>query len=333
MRNITFYEDLPFPETNIDIYRDIYYAEQWLRRILLAALYANYGEKWIESVPSEILNELKKRRGSLRGRTFLDCENNSNVIWLSTFDELNKLFIGQELWPTIKYFTKFARAEFTEKVQFLREIRNIIGHNRATTEQTLNICHSLVNFFREGIDNFRIKIFKNEEEFEQDLELRDGVEFSTLNMQLYDQVNPEGSQIFLWESVYFREIFTLPVPTRQHSLVDIAEICDAFKELEPSVLAICINMSGDEYGIIWPKCMPVEYQSKIISKFLSSEPCVWTSKDYQSQTPKYLCDPKIWFYGDEILGQNEQPYRDELQVKSDQPQGTNLIHFPPLKNG
>jgi hypothetical protein len=218
MRNVTFYEDLPFPEANIAIYRDIYYVEQWLRRILIAAFYTKHGEKWLDFLPSEILNELKKRRGSLRGRTLLDCENNSNVIWLSTFDELNKLFISSEIWPIIKDLTEFARSEFTEKINALREIRNIIGHNRATTEQTQSICESLVNFFRGGIDSFRIKTFYSPDA-ERDLALRESNEFKRLDNYLYDQTHPEGTQIFLWESAYFRDICSLPVP-RERSWIE-----------------------------------------------------------------------------------------------------------------
>jgi hypothetical protein len=151
MGRVEFLEDLPFPESNLIIYRDIYYVEQWLRRILITALLAKHGQRWIDAIPPEILNDLKKRRGSLKGRILLDSENNSNVLWLSTFEERRKICLNPELWPFIKKITAFNETEFTEKLNFLREIRNIIGHNRAATEQTQKICESLVTYFRRGV--------------------------------------------------------------------------------------------------------------------------------------------------------------------------------------
>jgi len=60
MDPIEFIEDIPFPSSNIIIYRHIYSLEQWLRRILLTALVAKYGVKWIDAIPSDTLSELKK---------------------------------------------------------------------------------------------------------------------------------------------------------------------------------------------------------------------------------------------------------------------------------
>lgn len=321
MERIEFLEGLPFPEANLIVYREIYYVEQWLRRILITALLAKHGEKWLDSIPSEILSELKKRRGSLKGRIIFDSENNSNVLWLSTFEELRKICLNLELWPFIKKITAFNQTEFTEKLNFLREIRNIIGHNRAATEQTQKICESLVSYFRRGVGVFRhymglIEGKDSEERIEKELSYQDTEEFRDLDGYLYEQNHPDGSQIFLWENEHFRNIFTLPVQ-REYSWVDIAGILEEFRELEPYILAISINFTGDEYSVIWPKSISTESQYDIIRTFTASEPKHWTDIPFKDQSPRFLGDPKIWFYTDDSLPEVEEITK-----------GDNIIYFP-----
>ncbi|MDI9570578.1 MAG: hypothetical protein QM278_07625 [Pseudomonadota bacterium] len=322
MGRVEFLEDLPFPEANIAIYRNIYYVEQWLRRILITALFAKHGEKWPDSIPNEILSELKKRRGSLKGRIFFDTENNPNVLWLSTFEELRKICLNPELWPFIKKNTAFTETEFTEKLNFLREIRNIIGHNRAATEQTQKICEGLVTFFRRGIYVFKRKMGlvsggeETQDKIEKELSYQDTEEFRDLEGYLYRQDHPEGSQIFLWETEHFRTITTLPI-AREYSWIDIAGILEEFRELDPYILTISINFTGDEYSVIWPKLIPTERQYEIIRKFTSSEPKHWTEIPFEGQSPRFLGDPKIWFYKE-----------DTFPEVVEEPEGDNIIPFP-----
>jgi len=68
MRNVIFYEELPFSETNVTIYREIYgyiLCRTMTKKNSTCSVFANYGEKWLDFVPSDILSELKKRRGSM----------------------------------------------------------------------------------------------------------------------------------------------------------------------------------------------------------------------------------------------------------------------------
>jgi hypothetical protein len=321
MGRVEFLEDLPFPESNPIIYRDIYYVEQWLRRILITALFAKHGQRWLDSIPQEILNELKKKRGSLKGRILLDSENNSNVLWLATFEELRKICLNPELWTFIKENTAFNETEFTEKLNFLREIRNIIGHNRAATEQTQKICEGLVNYFRRGVYIFRQKMGlvhckESQKKIARELSYRDTQEFKDLEDYLYAQVHPEGSQIFLWETEYFRDICTLPV-AREFCWIEVAGILEEFCELEPYILSISINLKGDEYSVIWPKSIPKERQYDIIRTFIDSESKHWTGISFEEQSPRFLSDPKIWFYKEDALPEIEEG-----------PKGDNIINFP-----
>ena len=156
MNTMEFLKDIPYSESNSEIYKNIYRVEQWLRRIAYTSLRISYSmNDWINSIPSEMLNELKRRRGSLRGRILLDCENNQNIIWLSTIEELNRLMTMDSLWLTIRNLTGFTKGEFKEKINLLREIRNIVNHNRATTYETLSICNGILRYFDKGINKFK----------------------------------------------------------------------------------------------------------------------------------------------------------------------------------
>lgn len=119
MDHIQFLFDIPYSETNSEIYRSIYRVEQWLRRIAYISMRICHGENWIDNIPAEIRKELRARAGNLKGRILLDCENSSNFLWLSQLEELRTLLTTDPQWSFIKKLTGFAEKEFTEKIKFL----------------------------------------------------------------------------------------------------------------------------------------------------------------------------------------------------------------------
>jgi hypothetical protein len=78
-------------------------------------------------------------------------------------------------------------------------------------------------------------------------------------------------------------------------------------------------LSGDEYSVIWPKSISSDRQESIIRTFTASEDKYWTDVPFVNQSPRFLCDPKIWFYVDDVPPE-----------VADEPKGDNIIPFPKM---
>ncbi len=310
MEPIEFIEDIPFPTSNIIVYKEIYYLEQWLRRILRTSLAAKDGEKWFNSIPSEILPELKKKQNMLRGRIYLGSENNSNLLWLLTLEELKRFCLRPEVWPFIKKLTEFNETEFIENMELLREVRNIIGHNRATTEKTVDLCTACMKYFKRGVNIFRdnlcltVAAAFHYEELEESERYSQTESFKEL-VKLIPNHTEEWKNTFLVEKEYFREIcFSADMADGN---VDVFELLKTFKKLESYILAISIFLKYHCYSVIWPKSIPIEQQKDIIRIFVESEHKIMTEKTpYVNQSPRFLGDPMIWFISE------DDPYSSDI---------------------
>ena len=299
--DISFDREMPFPENNIVIYREVYIIEQWLRRIEYAAMIAKHGKSWLDIIPPKLCNELKSRLANLRDRVYLDCENSDNIIWLSTLGELQQLFAIESIWPVVEVLTGYKRNFISSRIDELREIRNVIGHNRAVTHRTLTIWRGISTSLRHGIETFKSKLLYSEDDM-----LHLGVSEDTVAKIFHLKIrNNDWSkfQPVFSESEYFYSLTHLPVKPFDR-YVRVSSILDTYRSLGHLILAILINKTGDEFTITWPKTASVDDHRSIIDKFLESARRVWTTTDYMSQSPKFICDSMIWFY------ENQKPIQE-----------------------
>jgi hypothetical protein len=73
--NVQFVSELPFPETNALVYRELYEYEQLFRRLAHAALVAKAGVEWEDVLPNGLLRKWRGRLNNLSNRIYLNCEN------------------------------------------------------------------------------------------------------------------------------------------------------------------------------------------------------------------------------------------------------------------
>lgn len=295
---LEFSRDIPFPEVNLNIYREIYHTEQWLRRILYASLMFTYGEAWADSIPAPLLAELKRRRGGLKGKILFDAENSSNILWLLTLDELNQLIASEAIWPALKRYIGIPRAELYEKVNMLREIRNIIGHNRAASRITWDILSGILKSLDTAIRQFKNEVASLEkisEHLDEREEITDPKSRAIFDYCAEKRLPPDCS-IFLWGRDYFYELLSFPEEhSSRKTWLNVARILEEYRELEQSILAFKVSWGG-AFGIVWPKNAKNESHFRIIDRFFSTWAEIWTDTLFSWQDPKYVCDPKIWLY-------------------------------------
>ena len=337
MDHIQFLSDIPYSKTNSEIYRDIYHLEQWLRRIAYISMRICYGERWSEQIPLDIRRDLRARAGNLKGKILLDCDNSSNLLWLSTLEELRTLMISDPQWSFIKKLTGFTETDFTNKLNFLREIRNIVGHNRATTPATSFICKGHIGYFGKGIIKFKKKFYYDghDNDFEGSFcELLDN----------HDVLYTGGHffSIFLVGNIYSGKDDSID------PCVNIGQLLESFKDADNLILAITVEIEGWGYGLLCPKDLCGEDVDNITKRIIELEPHIWSEKDYLSQDAKYLCDPKVWFVsenpgpdGDNFgtIKQEDADNRDMNTSRVDNPVVTtqentgnkdNIVTFPKI---
>ena len=153
---IAFWDELPIPDANLAIYRQVYSVEQWMRRIAYAALMAKHGASWQGTLDREFASDLKRRLRQLDGRVHLDCENSDNVMWLLTLEELQTMILADANWPAVKETAWACQNEWSRtRLSEIREIRNVIGHNRAVGAGGELLATAAASALRVGIDRFR----------------------------------------------------------------------------------------------------------------------------------------------------------------------------------
>jgi hypothetical protein len=300
-----FWDELPIPGANLTIYREIYSLEQWLRRIAYAALLARHGTNWRSSLPADLASSLKQRLRQLNGRVHLDCENSNNAIWLLTLDELQRLILADATWPLVKQLTGLPRGLIESKLSELRQIRNLVGHNRAAGPQTVLIAEAAAVSLRVGIDHFRGELLYREDsklhlgQIEGDPE--EGVPSQYARLQASGDW--QYFQSMLSESEYFFALTRLPFEPFGTYLA-IKEFLRNFESVAHDALAILVNKLGDEFTLVWPKNSSAKAHEDILRFFFDHHDFAWIETPYEFQSPSAVCNPWIWFY------ENNRPRKD-----------------------
>ncbi len=290
---IDFFEEIPFPKTNSIMYREVYVLEQWLRRIAFAALMVKYGKDWQGALPNELCKELKARLAELKDRVYLDCENSSNSIWLTTLDELKTIIASDSIWPTVRDLTGYSRSVVSSKIDEMRRIRNTIGHNRAVSSRTITIWRGISASLKSGIETFKREFLYNPDTVLH-MDEREEVIAATIFHSKMQGLKGDHPVTVFFESNYACSICRLP--HEPFGYLRISDLVNHFHNLENSLLAILVNKGADEYSIVWPKIMSHGVCLSIIDKSLESLDLDTTSTPYEHQNPKYICNPIVWFY-------------------------------------
>jgi hypothetical protein len=282
---LAFESDLPLPGVNIVLYRRIYVIEQWLRRVVLAALCARYGSRW--SIPNKILPNLDDRIKALRNRVAFDTENSDNAVWCLTLDELKAMLIYEKIWPYVKTLTGFDRRELLARLDEMREIRNVIGHNRAATPYTQKIFDAIAESLDEGISRFRDRFIYD---FEQSQRIG-GSRNDVVVERFYATHSPIATN-HIGTDEYFYYIYSVPRPIG--SPIALGDLLEHFDAVRRVVLAFLIHRrNAGEFTVVWPREAAEAEHAAVLERFEEFE--ANTGAPYEDQSPKYVCHPKVWF--------------------------------------
>jgi hypothetical protein len=302
---IEFIDDVPVPTENARAYSEIYVLEQWLRRLAVAALAARVGENVLGAVPDELARQLKQRRATLPRRLHLAVESADELLWLTTLEEMRDLLTSESLFPTVRRLTGFERETLSMKMNEIREIRNVIGHNRAVTAKTLTILEGNTVSLEHGLEKFRGLVMADRSETLNRLE---GKALASIGTYFDSRVeawpDDQQSAVGLAQTDDFVFAGVVPRYRRQRNeaepesfgeWLDLQWVVGELASVSESVLAVVIPQRGTSFSLVWSTKVASATHEALIDVFVTIAASGWCDDEYATQDERFVCHPKIWF--------------------------------------
>jgi hypothetical protein len=217
----------------------------------------------------------------------------------TTHGELIRLLSHEGVKDSVSKLTGANSSFLEDKFSEIRNIRNLIAHNRALSSRTSVILLGLIASLEESIDCFKQKALYAAGEILSDDE---GPFGDRLAGHL---VRNDWSKFQAFVSIDgpFIKYVSLPVDRAGNSWPDARLLLKRFKEHLDGVVAFCRNKQGDEFCVMTPLQLEEDLQLAILDAFVQN-PYVWTDVPFAEQSPRHVCSPKIWFY------ENRSPLSD-----------------------
>lgn len=294
---LEFKDEMLIPSINGDIYFKAYELENWYRRICLTAYMKEYGADWIIHAPVQIFNSVKSRAKQNEDLFYFDLGNDENLIWTATQGELMYLLLNDAVANQIKDLTGFSKSTLSQKLDELKGIRNMLAHNRALTNTAATIVTGIFTSLMQGVRHFKDQVLYSE--------LKSGDPRSDRVFSYFEK-EMEGNDWGKFQAVAFikHDIYELASwqgTDQEDGYPSASKLLGAFRPALQNILAIAINKTGVEYTVLFPSKIDSNSLEQIIALFVRSKD-IWTTTCFEEQNPKYICNPKIWFY------ENERPF-------------------------
>jgi hypothetical protein len=278
--DLEFDGELLVPRINLAAYRQIYALEGWFRRICLTAWMGRYGEFWSQQLDAGLRNTLESRVQRSRQRLYLGAESASDLIWQATQAELTRMLLAQPVTTLIRSLTG-ADPEFLKvKLDEIREIRNLLAHNRALSQRTHVILSGLLASLEDAVDTFKANLLYGEPDA------------GTFDGLIPSKRKP--FQGFIAQRGDFMEFVCLPVQPFG-KWPDARLLLRSFRKHLDGIVAFCLNKCGDEFIVLSPLALTDESREALYDTFVENQ-SVWTETSFEDQQPQFVCSPKIWFY-------------------------------------
>ncbi len=284
---LEFEDELLLPKINSIAYWNVYVLESWLRRICLSAWMGTFGRGWIEEVDPQLRKALQLRLDRNRSRLYLGAELDDDPIWQATHTELLRLITAPSVVDPIRALTGTEPEFIGRKLNEVREIRNLLAHNRALSHRTHVIFAGLLASLEECVDTFKGTILYGRSEILDD-DADSGDEY------FRSIASGRPFQAYRARLDRFIEYVCLPVePFDRYP--DARKLLLTYRTALPEIVAFFLNKTGGEYIVLTPSRLEDE-RHREISEIFCRNPDIWTREPFEQQDSRYVCSPKVWFY-------------------------------------
>lgn len=287
---LEFNREMLMPTINVEVYNSIYELENWIRRICLSTYITEFGSRWDKEIPRKVFDKLTYQSKKNLDLKYLGAEDDKNFIWSATLGEIIILLENEKVSLRLEEIIGYNKGKFITKVNELREIRNLLAHNRALSPSSEIIIKGIVESLRLAVKNFKDNIIYNNFE----ICISDDDEVAQYFNDKMDVNDWSKFQAFISKDDHLYSIIHLP-SLNDGRYPSAAKLLREYQSFNEEILAFLINKTCDEFSIIVSRKLDISKTKEIIDLFLEKNN-VWTSKRFEEQNPKYICNPKIWFY-------------------------------------
>lgn len=292
---LEFNREMLIPTINGEVYYSIYEIENWIRRICLTTYIIEFGSGWYEKIPKKVISNLKYQSNKNSEIKYLGAEDDKNFIWSATLGEVVILLEDEKVKLRLEEIIGCNKERFITKINELREVRNLLAHNRALSPSSEIIIRGIVESLRLSIKNFKNTIIYNNYSISLNNDNDEIEQYFNNKMEGNDW---SQFQAFISKNDNLYCIVCLPAGDfcKYPSAAKLLRQYESFNE---DVLAFLLNKGCDEFSVIVSKKVDSTKIKKIIDIFLEQHD-IWTNKAFEEQNPKYSCNPKMWFYENNI---------------------------------
>lgn len=250
---------------------------------------SRFGSGWVKQLDRRLMMTLESRSGRNRRRLYLGAESHDDLMWSATHAELLQMLAADAVADPVRILTGADSGFLTVKLDEIREIRNFIAHNRALSQRTHTILAGLLASLEDVVDTFKQQVLYGQTEI-----LGENHWLGAHLEMLLIGNDWSKFQAFVALKGSFIEYISLPVRPFDR-FPDARLLLKAFGDYINSIVAFCLNKSGDEFIVLTPRTLGDEEHRAVCDAF-AKNPAVWTRIPFEEQSPHFICSPKIWFY-------------------------------------
>lgn len=140
---------------NLEAYRLVYEAETWLRRIVLASLLLSEGPAWASKLDPSLRGRLEAQSRRSSAQWVLGIDSEEELLWSATLGQLSQLLRSAEVSEKVPTLTKTTGEILAQRVDGVTAVRNALAHNRAISDDTLEVLRGDLVVVRSAVRQFK----------------------------------------------------------------------------------------------------------------------------------------------------------------------------------
>ncbi len=288
--------EILFPAANAEGYRLVFEAETWLRRICLAALLLADGPAWATTLEPDLRRRLENQSKSNSARWYLGVDAEEELLWSTTHSQLADLLRLRAVGSRLNELCGLSGEVLANRLLSVSQVRNVLAHNRAISDDTLVILKGDLTIIRAGVSRFKGNTLYADSDIVSSSYVPDDLALLTTEFNVRSDEFPH-QQLYLAANHNFLFLVRLPVPPFGR-WPNAGQLRKALGMASHLMLCAMANKQGDELQLVIPRALRLKDKLEVLGRFMTEAVLrdAWIEKPSELQHPADVCWPRLWFY-------------------------------------